>query len=81
MAVTIEKQIAAEKRRLAGLKKRAEDTAAAANATAAGKASSIAIKKQIAEYESRLNYINTRVAPYVKKLAKGEVNINREIYL
>jgi hypothetical protein len=72
MAVTIEQQIAAEKRRLAGLKKRAEDTAAAANATAAGKASSIAIKKQIAEYESRLNYINTRVAPYVKKLAKGE---------
>jgi hypothetical protein len=72
MATTIEQQIAAEKKRLAGLKKRAEDTAAAANATAAGKASSIAIKKKIAEYESRLNYINTRVDPYVKKLAKGE---------
>ena len=72
MAVTIEQQIAAEKKRLAGLKKRAEDAAAAANATAAGKASSIALKKQIAEYESRLNYINTRVAPYIKKLAKGE---------
>jgi hypothetical protein len=72
MASTIEQQIAAEKKRIAGLKKRAESAAAAANATAAGKASSIAIKKQIAEYESRLNYINTRVAPYVEKLAKGE---------
>jgi hypothetical protein len=72
MATTIEQQIAAEKKRLAGLKKRAEDAAAAANATAASKASSIAIKKQIAEYESRLNYINTRVDPYIKKLAKGE---------
>ena len=72
MASTIEQQITAEKKRLAGLKKLAEDAAAAANATAAGKASSIAIKKKIAEYESRLNYINTRVAPYVKKLAKGE---------
>lgn len=72
MATTIEQQIAAEKKRLAGLKARAEAEAAAANATAAGKASSAAIKKKIAEYESRLNYINTRVAPYVKKLAKGE---------
>jgi hypothetical protein len=72
MATTIEQQIAAEKKRIAGLKARAEAEAAAANATAAGKASSAAIKKKIDEYESRLNYINTRVAPYVKKLAKGE---------
>lgn len=72
MAVTIEQQIAAEKKRIAGLKARAEAAAAEKNATAASKASTSAIKKKIAEYESRLNYINTRVAPYIKKLAKGE---------
>ena len=72
MATTIEQQIAAEKKRLAGLKARAEAAAKAANATAASKASTAAIKKQIAEYETRLNYINTRVTPYISKLAKGE---------
>jgi len=72
MASTIEQQIAAEKKRLAGLKKRAEEAAKAANATAASKASTEALRKKIAEYESKLNYINTRVAPYIKKLAKGE---------
>jgi hypothetical protein len=72
MASTIEQQIAAEKKRLAGLKARAEAAAKAANATAASKASTEALRKKIAEYESKLNYINTRVAPYIKKLAKGE---------
>ena len=72
MASTIEQQIAAEKKRLAALKKRAEEEAAKANASKESKASTAAIKKKIAEYESRLNYINTRVAPYIKKLAKGE---------
>jgi hypothetical protein len=72
MASTIEQQIAAEKKRLAALKKRAEEEAAKANASKESKASTEAIRKKIAEYESRLNYINTRVAPYIKKLAKGE---------
>jgi hypothetical protein len=72
VAKTVEQQIAEEKKRLALIAKTAADAAAAANASKAAKASGLAMKNKINEYQARLDYINTRLAPYIKKLAKGE---------
>jgi hypothetical protein len=72
MALTIQQQIAAEKKRLANEKARLEKEAAAAEQTAANKKKNAALRKQIAAYQADLDYISTRIKPYIKKLASDD---------
>ena len=72
MALTIQQQIAAEKKRLANEKSRLEKEAAAAEQTAANKKKNAALRKQIAAYQADLDYISTRIKPYIKKLASDD---------
>jgi hypothetical protein len=72
MALSIQQQIAAEKKRLAAEKTRLEKQAAASELSAANKKKNAALRKQIAAYQADLDYISTRIKPYIKKLASDD---------
>ena len=72
MAKTIEQQIAEEKARLKKIQDDAIAATAAAESSKAAAVSTNAIKKKIAGLQSKLNYINDRIKPYIKRVASGE---------
>jgi hypothetical protein len=72
MAKTIEQQIAEEKARLKKIQDDAIAATAAAESSKAATASTNAIKKKVAGLQSKLDYINDRIKPYIKRVASGE---------
>jgi hypothetical protein len=72
MAKTIEQQIAEEKARLKKIQDDAIAATAAAESSKAAAASTNAIKKKVAGLQSKLDYINNRIKPYIKRVASGE---------
>jgi hypothetical protein len=72
MAKTIEQQIAEEKARLKKIQDDAIAATAAAESSKAAAASTNAIKKKVAALQSKLDYINDRIKPYIKRVASGE---------
>jgi hypothetical protein len=72
MAKTIEQQIAEEKARLKKIQDDAIAATAAAESSKAAAASTNAIKKKVAGLQSKLDYINDRIKPYIKRVASGE---------
>jgi hypothetical protein len=72
MAKTIEQQIAEEKARLKKIQDDAIAATAAAESSKAAAASTNAIKKKVAALQSKLDYINDRIKPYIKRVAADE---------
>jgi hypothetical protein len=72
MAKSIQQQIENEKTRLANEKIRLEKEAAAAEQTAANKKKNAALRKKIAAYQADLNYISSRIKPYINKIANND---------